>query len=272
MPGYQVVPIQLEERAGQPAAAQIVPPGVEILTVAVLKSPAGFEATVKAGTGGQEIQLPQEGQGIKLCPPTNEGLYILVPAGQAGQLRLGINVELFGASTEVLETPRIVYSRYQQAGSVNSGPAIQLRNGTVDKIIRVLSVYVESATAAAIWAVLHRRQISNNGGGVLTAGNARYLDRRKAPDNPILATRDAGIVGQIAGSTFDNQLFVEFAGGGATPPVAEVIELARGPIGTTETPLKGQVVTLNPGWALTVQQSQNGAGVQLSATFVATEE
>src|SRR5207245_11705447 len=103
-----------------------------------------------------------------------------------------------------------------------------------------------------------------------TSGAARFLDRRLAPANPIASLRDAGIFGVIAGTTFDNLLFASEFASGAQMPLTEALWSARFAAQATDELLRSAVVTLAPGWGLTVQHSATGAGNQIDVAFEAT--
>jgi hypothetical protein len=187
-------------------------------------------------------------------------------------------VEIYGQDETTAAAARVVYARSSQPGSVNSGPLIQLWNpptpgGAVPVNLVVSRIVASSAAAGRGSLGFQRRQLSNNGGGVLTPGVARFLNRNLAPANPIVLLQDAGIVGVIAGSNFDN-LFWSELGGTFQIPLSEELQTVNfsGTITTLDFLLGGDIITLPPGWGVAVQHSQNGAGTQMSAYFIASPQ
>jgi len=270
---YQIEAIDLSApRDRTPIIATLASP-VEAVHVIFAPGPASLHF----GQGGQPWPIVQ-GKSYEPCPPETDGIFVSNIAA-AGFLLLAISfasgpVKVRGQSETARGAAIAIYSRVQQGGSVNSGPAIQLWNEEpiAGRNLIVSRVKVANAgTAGAILMLLQRQRLGNAGGGVLTPGAARFLDRRLAPANPIAATRDAGILGTIAGSTFDNQLYnPEFGVATGTMPLVEALWSARFAAQQNDEMLKDNVVTLAPGWGLTVQHSVNGVGVQIDVAYEAS--
>lgn len=258
MPGYLVVPVDLGAQAGK--SSQIVPPGSSINVVTVLKAPDGFSASVKAGSGGQLIPLPGQGQGVKLCPEVDEGLYIAVDAGQAGQLILLVNGEITGAARGQA-SQLIAYGRANQVGSVNAGPTVQLYNDVGSgKIIRVHAILAYSAVNGRIGVIRSAYKLTGAGGGVLTQGVSDWLDTRLVGST---------IKGIIQGANFDNGLP---GGAGAINPNLYILGTQIG-AGLQPPPVLpvGEYGYLKEGQGLVVQHNQNGAGTSMDAFFIGEE-
>lgn len=254
---------------------QLMDKRIDIYSVSVFAAPPGYVATVQFGIATGAIPLPPAGQTIKILPSTREGLFITVPAGQAGSLLLAVNVELYG-TVGPTQDQDIIYSRYLQAGSVNAGPSEQLYNPVGSGVlIRIKKIYAYSASAGTflICPAMYR-QLSNNGGGVLTLGTARYLDRRLAPANPVASNKDANIAGIIAGSTFDNLQYSDSPYSDAAGlPVAEVTFSGVMSVNVPELPqnILPFPIYLPQGTGCNVGYTQNGAGVTNSVYFIGNE-
>jgi hypothetical protein len=239
-------------------------------------------AALHFGQGGQPLDVVQ-GKYYKCCPAETDGIFVTNGAA-AGFLKVMVTYE--GGAIEVSgqdETPaaaaKIVYAVANQPGSVNAGPTIQLWNpptvgGVPAQNLVVSRVVAGSAVVGFAALLMMRRQLSNNGGGVLRTGAARFLDRRLAPADPIVLVRDAGILGVIAGSNFDN-LFYSELGGTFQFPVGEALQTVRftgGGAVNGDFLREGEPITLAPGWGVSVQHSQNGAGTLMDAFFVASPQ
>lgn len=238
-------------------------------------------ASLHFGQGGQPIPVVQ-GKYYKCpCQPERDGIFV-TNAAAAGHMLVMVAysagpIEVSGQDETPVSAVKSVYARGAQAGSVNSGPIIQLWNPPTVSGVSPRNLVVERAVAntgavGRVSVALMRRQLSNNGGGVLTNGAARFLDRRLAPADPIALIRDAGILGVIAGSTFDNLFYSELGGTFQIPQSEELyIAFFTGNNANEELITKEQIV-LSPGWGMSMQHSQNGAGVQMSGFFIASPQ
>lgn len=244
-----------------------------VVGVYIISAPG--PATLHFGQGGQPWPVVQ-GKYYKFCPPETDGIFVTNTVA-AGFLSVAVTYEK--GSVEVIgqdETPqaavKAVYARSNQGGSVNSGPVVQLHNpANSGRNLIVNRIAAASGTAGFCALTMMRRVLSNNGGGVLTLGAARFLDRRLAPANPIVLVRDAGILGTIAGSTFDNLFYTEL-GGAATVPITEALQTVAfaGAANVLDFLRDNEPITLSPGWGVQVQHFTNGVGVLMSAFFVAS--
>lgn len=238
-------------------------------------------ASIHFGQGGEPLRLVQ-GKDYRPCPPETDGVFISNVAS-SGFLILAVtyadgSILIYGQDESVAGAAQIVYGRANQAGSLNAGPIVQLRNpANSGKIITVSRVSCTSATNGNLYLAFQRNILSNNGGGVLTAGARRFLDRSLAPATPMGVLDDSGIVGVVNGSTFDNNFWTEYglAPGAAAnfPPANSYMSLIVG--GGVNVPgeflFTGQFFRLYPGWGAAVQHGVNGAGVQINASFYGTE-
>lgn len=238
-------------------------------------------ASIHFGQGGEAIRLVQ-GKDYRPCPPEQDGVFIsnVVSSGFLVLMLTfdGGSIEIDGNDESLSGAAQICYGRANQAGSVNAGPIISLRNpANSGKIITVTRVSAQSATNGNLYLAFHRTILSNNGGGVLTSGARRFLDRSLAPANPMAVLDDAGISGLVTGSTFDNNFWTDYglAPGAAPnfPPANAYSTLIVG--GGINVPgeflFTGQRLTLYPGWGVAVQHGVNGAGVNINASFYGTE-
>jgi len=237
-------------------------------------------ASIHFGQGGEPIRLIQ-GKDYRPCPPESDGIFVSNVAS-SGLLILTVTfeggaIEINGDDETVAGAAQIAYGRANQAGSVNSGPIIQLYNpANSDKQIKVTRVTVSSASNGNIYLAFERNQLGTGGGGVLTNGSKRFMDRNLAPANPMTVSDDAGISGLIRGSTFDNGFWTEYglAPGAAfqfpTTSATNAISLTA-TLNVGEFLLTGQFFVLPPGWGAAVQHGVNGAGILLTASFYGTE-
>lgn len=237
------------------------------------------QMSVHFGQGGQAIPMVQ-GKQYRPCPGEKDGVFFSNVASSGSALVVityetgSISIE--GQDESLTRSGLIAYGRAAQPGSVNSGPAIQLHNPAASgKVILVSRISCAVNTNGTVYLVLHRKQIGNSGGGVLTNGAKRFLDRFLAPANPITVVDDAGISGLIRGTTFDNNFFTEF---GLAPGVAANFPIASAfmfLLMNNTTPgeflAPGQLIRLPPGWGCTTQHGPNGVGVQLGTVFYGVE-
>lgn len=238
-------------------------------------------AQIHFGQGGEPLRLIQ-GKDYRLCPSETDGVFISNVAS-SGFLVLSVSyeggaIEINGQDESQSGDAQIVYGRANQAGSVNAGPIISLRNpASSTKIITLRRISCTSQTNGNLYLAFHRNILSNNGGGVLTSGARRFLNRSLAPANPMAVLDDAGIVGLISGSTFDNNFWTEYglAPGAAAnfPPANAYMAITVG--GGINVPgeflFNGQIIRLYPGWGVAAQHGVNGAGVQITASFYGSE-
>lgn len=248
----------------------------KVATVHAIQVPGA--ASLHFGQGGQPWPIVQ-GKEYEPCPPESDGIFVTNVAA-SGFMLLGISFEVGavlvrGGDESLTRTGQIVWGKGLQAGSVNSGPVIQLFNpANSGKTIQLTQVRATSGSNGNIYLIFQRRQASNNGGGVLTLGAKRFLDRSLAPANPIVAVADAGISGIISGTTFDNLLFQTEFLNGALIPVTEAILIAiiaGGINAAVDFFPTGIFSRLPPGWAATLQHNLNGAGVTMNGSFIGTE-
>lgn len=239
-------------------------------------------ASVHFGASGEPIRLVQ-GKEYRPCPGETDGVFISNVAS-SGQLVLIISyegglIEIEGSDESGIGSAQVVWGKAAQAGSVNSGPLVQLRNpANSGKIIKLSRVSATSGTNGNIYLAFQRNIISNNGGGVLSTGSKRFLDRSLATANPMTVSDDAGISGLIAGSTFDNAFWTEYglAAGAAMnfPPTSATFQLlVAGGINIPGEFLYtfGQEIRLYPGWGCAVQHGVNGAGVTMNVQLFGVE-
>lgn len=253
------------------AAAQVA--GVYIVS-------APGPASLHFGQGGQPVPVVQ-GKYYKCCPPETDGIFVTCTVASGFMLVLvtyeGGAIEVEGQDETAAAAARIVYARPAQAGSVNSGPLIQLWNpptasGASPRNLVIERIVATSGVAGRASVAFLRRQLSNNGGGVLSSGAARFLDRRLAPANPMALVRDAGILGVITGSTFDNLFWSELGGTFQVPLTEELYTVTFAGTVTGIELLGTEKITLAPGWGAAVQHSVAGAGTAMSAFFVASPQ
>lgn len=237
-------------------------------------------ASLHFGQGGQPVPVVQ-GKYYKCCPAETDGIFITCTVAAGFMLVLvtyeGGAIEVSGQDETATAAARVIYSKPAQAGSVNSGPLIQLWNpptvgGASPRNLVVSRVVASSGVAGRASLAFQRRQLSNNGGGVLTLGAARFLDRRLAPANPIVLVRDAGILGVISGSTFDNLFWSELGGTFQIPLTEELHSTQFSGTNTAVDLLRDETITLAPGWGCAVQHSVAGAGTAMTAFFVASPQ
>lgn len=241
-------------------AQQLAPAGVPVESIAVLALPPGSVLTIQE-KGGQPFPVPPEGKTLRFCPPLDGGVVVTVAPGQAGTAILVANLDLEGSSQPPEGAP-IVYNRANQAGSVNAPPTIQLWNPVGSgRIIRVRDLAPSTGTNGRYGWVFSTQQLSNVGGGVLSAGVAAYLDRRIIKP----------IIGVIAGSTFDNSL--QGSAGTGVIPVGLFDRTTQivGGLLSSQLWTPGTYVYLLPGMGITVQHNQNGAGTIGDCVFVGEE-
>lgn len=240
-------------------------------------------ASLHFGQGAQPVPVVQ-GKYYKCCPAEHDGIFVTNTQAAGFMLVLvtyeGGAIEVLGQDETAAAAVRAIYSKPAQAGSVNSGPLVQLWNpptaaGFSPRNLVVQRIVAGSAVAGRASLAFLRRQLSNNGGGALTQGAARFMDRRLAPANPIVLVRDAGILGVIAGSTFDNLFWGELGATFQIPLTEELHSVTfTGGGGTANADMlqQGDEVTLAPGWGVAVQHSVAGAGTTMTAFFVARPE
>lgn len=252
----------------------------QVAGVYILSAPG--PASLHFGQGGQPIPVVQ-GKYYKCCPPEHDGIFVTCAVAAGFMLVLvtyeGGAIEVSGQDETATAAARVVYSKPAQAGSINSGPLIQLWNppttsGASPRNLLVTRVVASSGVAGRASIGLLRRQLSNNGGGVLTLGAARFLDRRLAPANPMALVRDAGILGVISGSTFDNLFWSELGGTFQIPLTEELHSTQFSGTNTAVDLLRDatETITLAPGWGCAVQHSVAGAGTAMTGFFVATAQ
>ena len=238
-------------------------------------------ASVHFGQGGEPVRLIQ-GKDYRPCPAESDGIYVS-NLTSSGFLILTVTfaggaIEINGDDESVAGAAQIVYGRASQGGSVNSGPIIQLYNpANSGKQIKVTRLSLTSASNGNMYLGFTRNPLGNNGGGVLTNGAKRFLDRNLAPANPMTVADDAGISGLIRGSTFDNNFWTEYGlapGAAFQFPVTSATAILAVSAGVNipgEFLSDGQFFVLPPGWGAAVQHGVNGAGVVISAAFYGTE-
>lgn len=238
-------------------------------------------AYIHFGQGGEQLRIVQ-GKDYRPCPAETDGVFVTNVAS-SGFLVLAVTyaggaIEVNGQDESQSGAAQIVYGRANQAGSVNAGPIIQLRNpANSTKIITLTRISAVSATNGNLYLAFQRNILSNNGGGVLTPGARRFMDRSLAPAAPMAVLDDVGIVGIINGSTFDNNFWTEYGlapGAAANFPPANAYSALIVGAGVNvpgEFLFTGQFARLYPGWGVAVQHGVNGAGVQITASFYGNE-
>lgn len=251
----------------------------EVAGVYIVAAPG--PASIHFGGGGQPWPVVQ-GKYYKCCPPERDGIFVTNTRASGFMLVAVVfasgAIEVLGQDEAAVAAGRVVYSRPSQNGSVNSGPVVQLYNPATASGASPVNLVIQRIVAATVVSgrasvSFMRRQLSNNGGGVLTDGAARFLDRRLATAVPIALVRDAGIVGVIAGSTFDNLFYTELGGSFQVPLAEELHSASFGGTATTTDMLQpGELITLSPGWGCQVQHSQAGAGTTMTVFFVASPQ
>lgn len=73
------------------ANVPLVPAGVPVYSLTVFAIPSGITLVVQDGTGANSFPLYFATQTVEFCPPVVAGLTLVVPAGLAGSVQLGIN-------------------------------------------------------------------------------------------------------------------------------------------------------------------------------------
>lgn len=250
--------------------------GQQVYGVYVISAPG--PASLHFGQGGQPWPVVQ-GKFYRCCPAETDGIFVsnTLAAGflLIAVVYVGGAVEVSGQDETAAAAVRSIYARGSQAGSINAGPTIQLFNpatasGASPRNLVVQRAVAGSGVAGRASLAFMRAQLSNNGGGVLTLGAARFLDRRLAPAAPIALVRDAGILGVIAGSTFDNLFYTELGGTFQIPGTEELHTVVfTGTNTNVDFMQQGEQIILAPGWGVSMQHSVNGAGTLMSGFFVA---
>lgn len=80
----------------QAANVPLVPAGVPVYSITVFSIPSGITLVVTDGTGANSFPLYFATQTVEFCPPVLAGLTLIVPAGLAGSVQLGINAKQGG--------------------------------------------------------------------------------------------------------------------------------------------------------------------------------
>lgn len=254
---YLPVTLDLSKQGTQ----DVAPAGVPVESIAVLSLPPGAVLTI-GEKGGQQFPVPAEGKTLGFCPPLDGGVVAIVAAGQSGGGVLVVNLDLEGSS-QPPEPQFIGSARVNQAGSVNSGPMVQLFNPVGSgKLARVICSRAHTATAGRVLASITDYQLTGSGGGALTAGLLAYLDRRLAVTGPPIKCT-------LTGCTFDNAIPV------VGPHNTGTIALARfgGQVQSADVlqPGKSVVAYLTPGLGLLLIHDQNGAGTIMDVDMVHEE-
>lgn len=134
---YMLQTVDLGTIAG--AQSQPIALGVPICAVMVIAAPTGFVATIQDAQTQQAIPLPPAGQGFRFTDPTVNGLVVVAPKGQAGQLLLGLNLEPAGYGSQATSGTAFKGSGQVQNNAANGGAIIQLSNPVGSGIVATIS-------------------------------------------------------------------------------------------------------------------------------------
>lgn len=268
MSTYAVVTVDLSKTVER---QEIVKRGFPMTKLTVRRMPIGTDASLHFGEKGQAVPLITQGERFALCPSESGGLYITVPAAQAGLLVLLVSaavgeVDSLGAGVPTSGDVRVprspIMGSIETPGSLNGPATIHLLNpaSATGRLIRLRKLQLHCSTGNVIKIRRTNSPIDLAGAGSTLVDDVPvHVDERDS----------ATIIGEFRGTNF--------TAGGATftranaqwqfPFVDPMDGRARVYMEEVEFPQ-----TILPGSAVEIAVDANGAGVVLRAHAIWDED